>query len=164
MKFNRSISMILAIAMALTVVVNSSTIIAFSSAAEAVENAVKFSEHIDSRKNYNPMSSGETEPVTEPSDPAVTTGSEGSAEDVTTPPSSDLPDDTLPTTEEPSETVTETDDALPEVGEDFTEATEDIYFCGMPEHTHSEACFDSEGNLVCGVAEHVHTDFCLVPE
>lgn len=164
MKFKRSISMILAIAMALTVVVNSSTIIAFSSAAEAVGNAVGFSEHIDYRKNYNPMSSDETEPVTEPSDPAVTTVSEGSAEDVTTHPSSDLPDDSLPTTEEPSETVTETDDALPEVGEDFTEATEDIYFCGMPEHTHSEACFDSEGNLVCGVAEHVHTEFCLVPE
>lgn len=164
MKFKRSISMILAIAMALTVVVNSSTIIALSSAAEAVGNAVGFSEHVDSRKNYNPMSSDETEPVTEPSDPAVTTVSEGSAEDVATPPSSDLPDDSLPTTEEPSETVTEIDEALPEVGEDFTEATEDIYFCGMPEHTHSEACFDSEGNLVCGVAEHVHTEFCLVPE
>ena len=80
MKFKRSISMILAIAMALTVAVNSSTIIAFSSAVEAVGNAVGFSEHIDSRKNYNPMSSDETEPVTEPSDPAVTTVSEGSAE------------------------------------------------------------------------------------
>ena len=168
--------MILAIAMALTVTVNSSTIIAFSSAAEAVGNAVGFSEHVDSRGNYTPMSSDETGPVTEPSDPAVTTVSEGSAEgettsesEVTLPSQEVSQTDTLPTTEitSDSETVTETNtdttpaDTSSDDSGDLPESVSNIYLCGLPEHTHGEACFDSEGNLVCGVEEHIHTDECL---
>ena len=158
MKFTRVISMLLAVVMTLSAVADSSTIAAFSSAADEIGAVTAAPEEMAETTSVT-----EDSVLPEISDPAVTAVSEDTDGTVTLP-SSNLPDDTLPTTEEPSETVTETDGILPEIGEDFTEATEDIYFCGMPEHTHSEACFDSEGNLVCGVAEHVHTELCLVPE
>ena len=33
--------------------------------------------------------------------------------------------------------------------------------CGIEEHTHTDVCFDAEGNLVCGMQAHAHTDACF---
>ena len=32
--------------------------------------------------------------------------------------------------------------------------------CGQEEHTHTEDCYDEEGNLICGMEEHAHDDSC----
>ncbi|MGI6057116.1 MAG: hypothetical protein ACOYBD_09080, partial [Bilifractor sp.] len=32
--------------------------------------------------------------------------------------------------------------------------------CGKEEHTHSEDCYDANGNLICGKEEHVHSESC----
>ncbi len=32
--------------------------------------------------------------------------------------------------------------------------------CGKEEHTHSEECYDANGNLICGKEEHVHSESC----
>ena len=38
---------------------------------------------------------------------------------------------------------------------------ERIPTCGIEEHTHTDVCFDAEGNLVCGMQAHAHTDACF---
>lgn len=32
--------------------------------------------------------------------------------------------------------------------------------CGKEEHTHSEGCYDADGNLICTIEEHTHSDEC----
>lgn len=32
--------------------------------------------------------------------------------------------------------------------------------CGYEEHTHTDECYDAEGNLICGMEEHTHTLEC----
>ena len=32
--------------------------------------------------------------------------------------------------------------------------------CGKEEHTHSEGCYDADGNLICTLEEHTHSDEC----
>ena len=32
--------------------------------------------------------------------------------------------------------------------------------CKKPEHSHTDACYDEEGNLICGMEEHQHDDNC----
>ena len=32
--------------------------------------------------------------------------------------------------------------------------------CEVPEHTHTDACYDETGTLICGLVEHIHTDDC----
>lgn len=32
--------------------------------------------------------------------------------------------------------------------------------CEVPEHTHTDACYDETGTLICGLVEHIHTDNC----
>lgn len=34
------------------------------------------------------------------------------------------------------------------------------YLCGLEEHTHTEECYDPDGNLLCGLEEHTHSDSC----
>ena len=36
--------------------------------------------------------------------------------------------------------------------------------CSKEEHTHSDACYDEEGNLICGKEEHTHSDSCYTTE
>lgn len=36
-----------------------------------------------------------------------------------------------------------------------------IYLCGKEEHTHSQACYNAEGELICGLEEHIHDESCL---
>ena len=39
--------------------------------------------------------------------------------------------------------------------------------CGIEEHTHTEECYDEEGNLICGLEEnegHQHTEECYQTE
>lgn len=34
------------------------------------------------------------------------------------------------------------------------------YICGMEEHTHGESCYDENGELICGLEEHQHSEAC----
>lgn len=33
-------------------------------------------------------------------------------------------------------------------------------FCGLEEHVHTDACYDSDGTFLCEVEEHTHTEDC----
>lgn len=61
------------------------------------------------------------------------------------------------TTSEPDETTT------PPEEEEETPLPEVTYYCGLEEHTHTDECFDEEGNNICGLPEHSHTEACLAP-
>ena len=45
--------------------------------------------------------------------------------------------------------------------EEPAESDDPEYTCGLEEHTHGEACYDEEGNLICELPEHVHSEDCL---
>ena len=55
-------------------------------------------------------------------------------------------------------------DGEPEETTEATEATEPetVYYCGQEAHTHGEACYDADGNVICELAEHTHEDACTV--
>ncbi len=161
MKFTRVISMLLAVVMTLSAVADSSAITAFSADVDEPGEVTAAPEDVAETTS---VTEGSAMPET--SEPAVTAVSEDD-DGAATLPSSELSADSLPATEAPAGTVTETDAALPELGKNFTEITEpaeDIYFCGMPEHTHGEACYNPLGELICGVEEHMHTELCYAPE
>lgn len=42
-----------------------------------------------------------------------------------------------------------------------TEEESSVYYCGLEEHIHEDACYDAEGMLLCELTEHSHTDTCL---
>ena len=42
--------------------------------------------------------------------------------------------------------------------EEPAESDDPEYTCGLEEHTHSEECYDEEGNLICELPEHTHTE------
>ena len=42
--------------------------------------------------------------------------------------------------------------------EEPAESDDPEYTCGLEEHTHGEACYDEEGNLICELPEHTHTE------
>lgn len=35
--------------------------------------------------------------------------------------------------------------------------------CRIPEHTHSDACYNEAGEPACGLEEHTHTEECNLP-
>lgn len=56
-------------------------------------------------------------------------------------------------------TFTMTWNVLAEIPE--TEVPMGGYLCGLEEHTHTETCYDADGNLTCTIPEHTHTEDCL---
>ena len=62
----------------------------------------------------------------------------------------------------PAETPAVTEEAT-EAPVPTATAVEQNSFCGIPEHSHDEACLDENGALTCGFdQEHVHDEWCLV--
>lgn len=59
-------------------------------------------------------------------------------------------------------TEEEKNDADPEKPEIELEEKEyePVAMCGIPEHTHSAACYDRDGYLICGLEEHQHVKEC----
>lgn len=35
-----------------------------------------------------------------------------------------------------------------------------ITYCGLPEHTHSQFCYDETGMIICDISAHMHTELC----
>ena len=48
--------------------------------------------------------------------------------------------------------------------EEVTQAPVSEYLCGSAEHSHTDVCLDTEGNLHCTVPEHSHEAACLVAD
>ena len=57
-----------------------------------------------------------------------------------------------------TETTTEAVDSLDEQIEMLK--AQDIPLCGLPEHKHSELCYNEEGQLICELDEHKHDSSC----
>ena len=106
-------------------------------------------------------------PETDPAEPSTSapeavsdvTDTDAPETDVTEPTAPSESDDTGETV--PSDGIeSEDSDAI---GDSYAPDV-DITYCGMPEHIHSEACYNPLGELICGVEEHVHTELCYAPE
>lgn len=46
------------------------------------------------------------------------------------------------------------------VNAETLESNSNVLVCEKQEHTHSEECYDQEGNLICGLEEHTHDENC----
>ena len=103
-------------------------------------------------------------PETDPAEPSTSASETISDVTDTDVPETDVTEPSAPSESDDTGVALPSDGIEPEdsdiLGDSYVPDV-DITYCGMPEHIHSEACYNPLGELICGVEEHVHTDACL---